>query len=511
MEKKIVLIIGAGPAGLTAAYELLIRTDYQPIILEATNMMGGLSRTVNYKGNRIDIGGHRFFSKSDRVMNWWFSMMPLEKTAENLTGPEAKQTDHVLMVRKRLSRILFLRKFFDYPISISLRTITNLGFFRMLRIISSYLKICIKPIKKEKSLEDFFINRFGKELYKTFFKDYTQKVWGVPCNAIKPEWGAQRVKGVSIAAALKDAWKKLFTKSSSLSQKEVETSLIEQFLYPKFGPGQMWEHVAEEVKKKGGIIYTDHEVVAIQGNGQAITSVIALDKKNNSTVTFNADLCISTMPIKDLVHNLHGFAIPEVVSDVASNLTYRDFITVGLLLDSNNSEMQAKLSHFTMKDNWIYIQENDVKVGRLQIFNNWSPYMAADHLKTWVGLEYFCNEGDELWNMNDEKFILFAAQELEKIGLIAAEHVCDGTVIRSPKAYPAYFGSYAHFDTIKQYLNRIKNLYLIGRNGMHKYNNQDHAMLTAMTLVDNLVAGTASKDNLWLVNTEQTYHESKQQ
>lgn len=509
MKKKVALIIGAGPAGLTTAYELLERTEYLPIILESSDEIGGISRTVNYKGNRIDIGGHRFFSKSDRVMNWWIKMMPLEKATEAPEGLSPETCDHLLLRRNRLSRIMFLRRFFNYPISLSMQTIINLGLTRMIKIVTSYVKICIKPIKKEKSLEDFFINRFGLELYKTFFKDYTQKVWGVPCTHIKPEWGAQRVKGVSIKAAVKDAFKKIFKKNRDIHQKEIETSLIEQFLYPKYGPGQLWEFIAQEIQKKGGRLLLNHPVVNINGEGLTVNSVTALDKATGEKVTFEGDICVSTMPIKDLVAGLNGFVIPDVVADVASQLSYRDFITVGLLLDHSKINTEVLLHHGTMKDNWIYIQESDVKVGRLQIFNNWSPYMTSDPNKTWVGLEYFCTEGDELWTKSKEEMLQFAIAELEKIGLIQKEIVADGTVLHIAKAYPAYFGSYAHFDTIKQYLNRIKNLFLIGRNGMHKYNNQDHAMLTAMTLVDNLVEDNFSKENLWLVNTEQTYHESK--
>ena len=263
MKKKVALIIGAGPAGLTAAYELLERTEYIPLILESSDEIGGISRTVNYKGNRIDIGGHRFFSKSDRVMNWWVKMMPMEKSNTESQGLSPETHDHVLLRRNRLSRIMFLRTFFNYPLSLSMQTITNLGLMRMLRIVGSYVKICIKPIKKERSLEDFFINRFGRELYNTFFKDYTQKVWGVPCTHIKPEWGAQRVKGVSIKAAVKDAFKKIFKKNKDIHQKEIETSLIEQFLYPKYGPGQLWEFIAQEIQKKGGTILLNHPVVAI--------------------------------------------------------------------------------------------------------------------------------------------------------------------------------------------------------------------------------------------------------
>jgi protoporphyrinogen oxidase len=509
VKPKIAVIIGAGPAGLTAAYELLTRTTIIPVIFEATDEIGGLSRTINYKGNRIDIGGHRFFSKSDRVMQWWLRMMPMQQSSDNTTGPNPEIDDHVMLTRSRLSRIFFLRRFFNYPINLSVQTVKNLGVLRMVRIASSYLKTRALPIKNEKSLEDFFINRFGNELYKTFFKDYTEKVWGVPCTHIKPEWGAQRIKGLSITKALMHAVKSLFKKNSSIAQKNVETSLIDRFLYPKFGPGQMWEHVAKEIQRLGGKLYMNHRITNIEGDGTQVTRVHAYDQTSKKPCYFDTDLCISTMPVKELISALDGFDISAPVRDVASNLAYRDFITVGLLLDPAGLDTEALLQHTRMKDNWVYIQERDVKVGRLQIFNNWSPYMVADQSKTWVGLEYFCNEGDALWEKSDEAFKKFAIEELEKLGLIKAQAVCDATIIRVPKAYPAYFGSYERFDEIKAYLEHIPNLFLIGRNGMHKYNNQDHSMLTAMTLVDNLMVGITSKETIWSVNAEQEYHEEK--
>lgn len=529
MEKEVAIIIGAGPAGLTVAYELIKRSNIKPIVIEATENIGGIAKTVNYKGNRIDIGGHRFFSKSDRVMDWWQNIMPLQSapsrdelelniTYQNKTrqikltnsGANPEKTDSVMLIRNRLSRIFFLRKFFNYPITLDLSTILNLGLFRMIRIGISYLKVRILPIKIEKSLEDFFINRFGKELYKTFFKDYTEKVWGVPCTEIEPEWGAQRIKGLSITKALLHAAKKIFSFKRSIAQKEVETSLIENFLYPKLGPGQMWEEVARIVKDGGGEIYMSSKVSSINQEGQKIISIKAINETNGEEKTFYGNYFFSTMPVKDLILSFNG-AVPAEVKSTAEGLMYRDFITVGLLLNKLKIKNQTKFKtvNSLIPDNWIYIQESDVKVGRLQIFNNWSPYMVKDKNTAWVGMEYFCNEGDEIWSLSESEMKKLGANELEKIGIIDSRDIIDSVVIKVPKTYPAYFGSYNKFHLIKEYVDKIENLFLIGRNGMHRYNNQDHSMLTAMVAVDNIINGVKDKSNIWDVNVEKEYHEEK--
>ena len=534
---KTAIIIGAGPAGLTAAYELIDRTDYKVIVLEATTEIGGISRTVNYKGNRIDIGGHRFFSKSDRVMQWWQNILPLQgkpsrddillgreiplakegrrrplrKNQEvTFPAPDPETTDLVMLVRKRLSRILFLRKFFNYPITLNLETVKNLGPIRILKIGVSYLWICLFPIKPEKSLEDFFINRFGRELYETFFKDYTEKVWGVPCREIKPEWGAQRVKGLSITKTILHAIKNILSSPKSIEQKEVETSLIEQFLYPKHGPGQMWETVAEEVKNAGGEIHFNHRVVGLKTNGNKVTSAVVQKIESGEEIEIQGDLFFSSMPVKNLIQGLNPPA-PPGIQEIATGLVYRDFITVGLLLKKLKVKNTSKIKTINdiVPDNWIYVQEKDVKLGRIQVFNNWSPYMVKDENTVWIGLEYFCNEGDSLWEMPDNELTLFAIKELEKIDFITKEDVLDHTVIRMPKTYPAYFGTYDRFHIIREFLDPIENLFLIGRNGMHRYNNADHSMLTAMVAVDNIIAGVKEKENIWAVNTEEEYHEEK--
>jgi protoporphyrinogen oxidase len=533
LNRRKAIVIGAGPAGLTAAYELLTRSDVQPIVLEKSTHMGGISRTVNYKGNRIDIGGHRFFSKSDRVMQWWLQHMPIEGSPmsgngngrglkisyQNQThdvapregGPDPETTDQVMLVRRRKSRIYFLRKFFDYPISLSQDTLRNLGALRTLRIGASYARSAIFPYKNEQNLEQFFINRFGRELYETFFKSYTEKVWGVPCQEISAEWGAQRVKGLSVTKTITHFLKKRFNghQPGDVAQKSTETSLIEQFLYPKHGPGQMWETVAHKIKNLGGEIYTGIDVRGLHCEGQRMVSVRALDSSGGDR-EFAGDYFFSTMPIKELVHALDA-DVPGNVREVSEGLQYRDFLTVGLLLkglkvtDPTSNGHARKL----IEDNWIYIQEPDVLAGRLQIFNNWSPHLVSQPGTVWVGVEYFCYEGDELWRKPDAEMAEFARQELAKIGIIDADAVLDSTVIRMPKTYPAYFGAYARFDEIREYLDGFPNLFLVGRNGMHKYNNQDHSMLTAMQAVDNIIAGRTDKSNLWRVNTEMEYHESK--
>jgi len=501
MSKKTAIIIGAGPGGLTATKELIDKSDITPIIFEATADIGGISKTVNYKGNKIDIGGHRFFSKSDVIVKWWKNILPFEEDIiDNKKHSTKNIPDKIMLSRNRLSRIFFLKKFFDYPISLSKNTLLNLGLIRTTKIGFSYLKVKIFPIKKENNLEDFYINRFGRELYNTFFKDYTEKVWGVPCSEISSEWGAQRIKGLSITKTVLHAMKSAFSSKKSTSQKNIETSLIGKFMYPKFGPGQLWEEVAHIVKNKGAEIKMNSIVEKINVENGSIVSVGVKDLITNEQKTYKADYFISTMPVKDLVNSLSSH-VPEDIKKIANGLMYRDFITVGLLV---------KKTAYNFPDNWIYIQDRNVKLGRLQIFNNWSPYMVKDPENTvWIGLEYFANEGDELWSMNEKDFANFAISEIEQVGIIKKEDVLDYTVIKMPKAYPSYFGSYNEFDKVSKYLNKFENLFLIGRNGMHRYNNQDHSMLTAIVAVDNIIKNIKTKNNIWEVNTEKDYHEEK--
>ena len=519
--RRTAVIIGAGPAGLTAAYELLLQTDIVPVIYEKTGDIGGISKTVAYKGNRIDIGGHRFFSKSDRVMDWWTRVLPVQAQASALSGVHIQyqnqtrdlagvqtsdtDSDEVMLVRRRLSRIYFLKTLFAYPISLSVDTLRKLGVFRTIAIGVSYFRSLLFPIRPETHLEAFFINRFGRVLYRLFFKDYTEKVWGLACTQIDASWGAQRIKGLSIKAALRHAWKKIRGVGSDLRQKETETSLIEQFLYPKLGPGQLWEVVARQIQEKGGILHLNCDITRLFWEGNRIVSVQVQDQTTGGWERVDADFVFSTMPIRELVAGFFPELEPEVLS-LAQGLLYRDFVTVGVLLDRQKVPPEFK----SMLDNWIYIQERDVKVRRLQIFNNWSPFMVADPNTLWVGMEYFCNEGDAFWALSDTEIREVAYHELVQIGFSTIDAILDGTVLRMPKAYPAYFGeSYPRMTEITDRLDRIENLFLIGRNGMHRYNNQDHSMLTAMAAVENIRDGVTTKQNLWQINVEQEYHESK--
>lgn len=526
MKQGTAIIIGAGPAGLTAAIEFQRHSGIKPILIEASHEIGGISRTVCYKGNRMDIGGHRFFSKSDRVMRWWLDMMPVEAginedaqiryhgqqreipKAGAALDPQA--ADLVMLVRRRKSRIYFLRRFFDYPISLTAATFRNLGLGRTFRCGVSYMRSALLPRRQELTLEDFIINRFGKQLYLTFFKSYTEKVWGVPCDEISAEWGAQRIKGLSLKGVVTHFLKKTFAPKTAggIAQKKTETSLIEKFLYPKFGPGQLWEHAAKLIQSNGGEIHLGVHIDRLHVNGGKVVSVEGRNEAGER-VTFAGENFFSTMPIRDLIRAISAPAserVPAEVVEVSEGLMYRDFITVGLLA----SKLAVTEKDGTqLKDNWIYIQEPDVMVGRLQIFNNWSPWLVSDQNKIWIGLEYFCNETDPLWKFSDEEMTNFAVAEVAKIGILKAQDVLDSHVVRVPKTYPAYFGSYDRFDVIRNYLDGFENLFLVGRNGMHKYNNQDHSMLTAMTAVENIINGVTTKDNIWAINTEMDYHEEK--
>ncbi|OVE82070.1 hypothetical protein BVY03_02120 [bacterium K02(2017)] len=517
-KTKTAIIIGAGPAGLTAAYELLEQTNIKPIIYEMTGDIGGIAKTVNHNGNRIDIGGHRFFSKSEKIMSWWQNIFNIDK---NESIPKLKKSDRLLsatlddknnkkmLVRKRISRIFFLRNFFDYPVTLNLKSIKNLGLIRVIKIGYSIIWVRLFPIKLESNLEDFFINRFGKELYQTFFKDYTQKVWGVPCQQIKPEWGAQRIKSLSLTHAIFHAIKSIFKKDNSLNQSSVETSLIDKFLYPKFGPGQLWEEVAQQIIDKGGEIQKNQKLIKLKYDQNKISHVSFESQIDKTKTELTVDYLISSVPIKDLINAFDSS--PEPILKIAQGLQYRDFITIGILVNKlkiknkTNTETLNKL----IPDNWIYIQENDVKLGRLQIFNNWSPYMVKDPNTVWLGLEYFCQENDEFWNKPDQELHQLAVNELLDLGMIDSTKILDQVVIRMPKAYPAYFGTYGQISEIQNFTNSFHNLFLIGRNGMHRYNNQDHSMLTAMEAVNNIKMGVITKSNIWDVNVEQDYHEEK--
>lgn len=511
---KKVLIIGAGPAGLTAAYKLLkSNQDIDVTILEASENIGGISRTYNYKNNRMDIGGHRFFSKDKRVTDLWNEIMPMQgKPAKDDIilnnqkkyvdgGPDPEKEDRVMLLRRRVSRIFFLRKFFDYPISMKFETFKNMGLKNTWVAGWGYIGSCLHK-RKETNLENFYINRFGKPLYEMFFEDYTTKVWGISPKEISADWGAQRVKGLSLFKALGEIIAKPFKKL--FHSKKVETSLIEEFSYPKYGPGQLYETMANEIIKMGGKIIFNEEVNHIEVNNHHIEKI----KTNNHE--YVADYYISSMPIKDLYNSFDNYN--KEAFDVATSLLYRDFITVGLLLPKLKIKNQTKMKTVSniVPDCWIYIQERDVKVGRLQIFNNWSPYMVNDLENTvFVGLEYFVNENDEMWNMSDHDFIEFAKDELQKIDIIDKNDVIDACRLNVKKAYPAYFGSYKDFDKVVDDLKQFDNLLCVGRNGQHRYNNMDHSMVTAMIASEIILNNNYTQDDLWSVNTEKEYHETK--
>ena len=513
-ENKTAIIIGAGPAGLTAAYCLLKETDIKPIILEEEGFVGGISRTYEYKGNRMDLGGHRFFSKSEEVNQLWQELMPMQSAPSKddiilnnekplaKEGPDPEKEDRVMLLRNRVSRIYYLHKFFDYPISLKAETFKNMGFKRTVKAGFGYVKSCLFK-KEEDSLRNFYINRFGTPLYEMFFEDYTEKLWGRNPSEISADWGAQRVKGLSLFKAVMSVLSKPFKKKGS----KVETSLIEQYSYPKKGPGQLWQIMADEIVKMGGSIVYNTKVEEIVTSDGKVEKVIA--SQNGEKAEFGADVFFSTMPVKDLVGGM-GEGVPADVKHVAENLPYRDFITVGLLVNKLKIKNQTKINTVSniVPDCWIYIQEREVKLGRLQIFNNWSPYMVKDLENTvWIGLEYFCSEGDEMWNMSDEDFIKFAINELDMIDVIDKEDVLDSVRLKVKKAYPAYFDTYSQFDTVREYLDSFENLWCIGRNGQHRYNNMDHSMLTAMEAVHAIAKGETDKSVVWNVNTEKEYHE----
>ncbi len=518
---KKAIIIGAGPAGLTAAYELLTKTDILPVVIEKDSQVGGLAKTINYKGNRIDIGGHRFFSKSDKVIEWWLKFLPLDESIKddhlhltyqhkdseyNILPSQFGNGENVMLLRPRKSRIYHQHQFFDYPLKMDFATIKKLGFAKTFQIAFSYAAAKISPTKPEKNLEDFFCNRFGKKLYETFFKDYTEKVWGIPCNKIPASWGAQRIKDLNISRLLAHAFISIFKKDKTINQEKTSTSLIEQFLYPKYGPGQMWETVAGEIEKLGGKIYLNAEFNMFECDGEK--KILSAQIKNNlddSVEMIQAEYFFSTMPVKELIAGMNNIEIDKHVKRISAGLEYRDFLIVGILA----SKLNVNEDNSPIKDNWIYIQDKEIKAGRLQIFNNWSPFMVSNSNDTWIGVEYFCNEGDEFWKMKDDDIISIAISEMQKTGILLSGDVKDAMVARVLKAYPSYYGSYENFDAVKQFLDSVENLYPIGRNGMHRYNNSDHSMLTAMAAVDNIISGKKSKQNIWDINTEDEYHEEK--
>ena len=518
-EYKKIIIIGAGPAGVVAGYELMKQKgNLEVIILEQSQAIGGISRTVHHNGNRMDIGGHRFFSKNDAVVNWWSNIMPMQgapayddlklnrKLNLEKDGPDPEKNDRVMLSRHRVSRIFYRKAFFDYPVKLNFNTIKNMGFVTTMGAGFSYVYSALFK-KPENSLENFYINRFGRKLYSMFFESYTEKLWGRHPDKISPDWGAQRVKGLSIRAVLKDIFYKAF--NNKQDKAKIETSLIENFSYPKYGPGQLWETAADEFQKMGGTLKKGCRVVGFETTNGRMTAVQY--ESNGEIFTESADIVISSMPLKDLVAGIKQ--APENIRRIASGLPYRDFVTVGLLVSKLALKNETKLLTLgnIIPDCWIYVQDNNVRLGRVQIFNNWSPYMVKNPEETvWIGLEYFCNEGDSFWNMDEKERTQLAVKELASIGLINDnEPILDTHCEHVQKAYPAYFDTYSEIDTLIGYLNTFENLYCIGRNGQHRYNNMDHSMETAFETVKNIIADVKDKSNIWNVNQEEEYHEEK--
>lgn len=462
-----VVIIGGGPAGLTAAYQLA-KSDHKPIVLEKYDKVGGIARTDTYKGFHFDMGGHRFFTQVKEVKDLWREVL----------GPD-------FLRRPRLSRIYYNRKFFYYPLK-PLNAFAGLGFWRSVLIGVSYLKWHFFPYRREDTFEQWVTNRFGKRLFITFFKTYTEKVWGISCSELRADWAAQRIKGLSLRTALL---------SMFLKPKKAITTLIEEFDYPRLGPGMMWNAFKGAIERRGGTVALNSEVIRVQRSGNHIDSVV-VSRNGHEEVLAGTDF-ISSMPVTEIIKRLDCSAPAEVLQ-AANRLAHRDFLTVCLIVDHPD----------LFPDNWIYVHDPSVKVGRIQNFKNWSPDMVPDPRKTALGLEYFCTEGDEVWNMLDAQLIELGKREVDRIGLARYEDIEDGCVVRVEKAYPIYDSHYReHLAVIRAFLDGFENLQTIGRNGPHRYNNQDYAMVTGMLAVRNLLLG--EKNDLWAVNTDQEYHEEE--
>ena len=486
---KNVVIIGAGPAGLTAAYQLLKKSkEYQVTILEEEQLVGGISKTVCYDGNRMDLGGHRFFTKDDEIMKLWCDILPIGKPIK----------EKVLLERPRVSRIFYNGKFFDYPVNLSFKTIRSLGIKDTIIAGFSYLKTLFHKLPED-NLENFYINRFGKKLYEIFFKDYTTKLWGIEPKEIDSSWGSQRVKGISIRKVLSDYFHRLF----KIKNKHQETSLIDKFYYPKYGPGMMYEEISKKIEKMGGTIFLDSKVKKIHQKDKKIDYVVYY--KNGKMIKITCDYLISTMPIKDLIIGMNN--VPNKVYNISSHLPYRDFITIGVILDRINvSDKKNNL----IPDTWIYVQSKKERLGRIQVFNNWSEYLLKDKKTISLGLEYFCQENDDFWKKSNDELLEIAIAELKDMKIIDSKtKILNYHVERVKKAYPAYFGTYKDFSLVREYLDEISNLYCIGRNGMHRYNNMDHSMKTAILCANNIIDNITDKKEIWDVNTEEEYHEVK--
>ena len=515
---KRTIVIGAGPAGLTAAYELVKKNkDMEVIVFEESNNIGGISRTVNYKGNRMDMGGHRFFSKIPEVNEWWENILPMQaapaydykklgiKIPLADKGPDPETEDRTMLIRHRVSRIFFNKNFYDYPISLKPETFKNFGFLTTVKVGFSYL-ISVFHKLPENNLENLYINSFGRELYSMFFENYTENLWGRHPSDIDASWGRQRTKGLSIFGIVKNYLEKTF----KVKNRKVNTSLIEEFRYPKLGPGQLWEVTAGEIEKMGGRILLQHRVSGVIKNEKDHLTGVKVEHDGIEEV-FSGDYIISSMPVRDLVAGMND--VPKQYAKIAEGLPYRDYITVGVLVHrlSLRNMTDIKTIGNIIPDNWVYVQDKGIHMGRFQIYNNWSPYMIKDIENTvWLGLEYFCCEGDEWWNMSEDEFADFAIRDMICLGLISDKsEVLDYHEEKVKKAYPAYFDTYDRMDELVGYLNSIDNLYCVGRNGQHRYNNTDHSMVTSFEAVKCILTGNHNKEAIWSVNTEKVYHEEK--
>ncbi len=471
------VIVGAGPAGLTAAYELS-KQRVPVVVLESDDVyVGGISRTVNYKGFRFDIGGHRFFSKSREVEDMW----------TEIAGDE-------MLNRPRSSRIYYRGQFYTYPLK-PFEALSKLGVVESILCVLSFFKAKIRPTHDPKTFEDWVVNQFGERLFRIFFKTYTEKVWGMSCREISADWAAQRIKGLSLGSAIKHA---LQGQKTSTDRKTVVKTLIDTFRYPRLGPGLMWELCAEKIQKQGGAVHLGHRVVGCRYDATKKLWIVTSRTRDGQTQEFLAEHVISSMPIRELVANIEP-KLPESARKAAASLRYRDFLTVGLIVREKDR----------FNDNWIYIHDPSVKVGRVQNYKSWSPEMVPDSNFCSYGLEYFCFEGDGLWTAHDADLIDLAREEIEQVGLAAGIDIVDGCVIRQPKAYPVYDDAYQkNVETVRLAIEgHCPNLHLVGRNGMHKYNNQDHAMMTAMLTAKNILADQRLYD-VWAVNQDAEYHES---
>ncbi len=516
---KTIVVIGAGPAGLTTAYELLSRArELRVVVLEALDAVGGISRTIDTNGNRMDLGPHRFFSKSKEATDWFLSMLPLQgapamddrKLGRACTfaegGPDPERTDRVTLRRNRISRIFFRRKFFDYPISLKPQLFVNMGLWTTIVAGCSYARAVLFP-RKESSLEDFYVNRFGKKLYSMFFERYTENLWGRHPSQIDPSWGAQRVKGVSVLAVLKGALAKAV---GAGGRRKDESWLVDWFLFPKLGAGQLWETAAEKVRGRGGEILLGAKAFAFRrdADGRVSSVVYERDGVRNELA---CDALVSSMPVKDLVSGIPD--APADVARIAAGLPYREYRILGAVLKRLLLRNTTRVRTFgnIVPDDWIYVHERSVRMGRFQISNNFSPYVVKNpESEVFVGLEYFCSEGDDLWKMPDEVFAALGVREMTALGMIkGADDVLSTLSVRVEKAYPAYFDTYAEFPKLREWLDTIPNLYCVGRNGQHRYNNMDHSMCTGFEAARAILAGSSDRTALWNVNTEREYHESK--